>query len=160
MSTPFKQGLHRGRDWGDFYPPPLFCKNKINQTKKINKNNGAKNSLPTQKLAAGSLLNFYFHYLVFVSSYKLRILNEHPQSGTIPAAPPPLSPPPKKKYREEYTTMEREHIPLIDWIQGLYFRLWIEFCLLLSMANHEVQAIKPGGKNKVLLRTVQKRQQV
>ena len=76
----------------------------------------------------------------------------------FPLPPPiPLPPPPKKNiyiHREEYTTMEREHIP-----QGLYFRLWIEFCSLLSMANHEVQAIKPGGKNKVLLSTVQKRQQ-
>ena len=51
---PLNRDCTEGGAGGTFIPPPhFFAKIKINQTKKINKNNGAKNSLPLKNLLWG-----------------------------------------------------------------------------------------------------------
>ena len=51
---PLNRDCTEGGAGGLLSPPPLFCKNKNKSNKKkINKNNGAKNSLPLKNLLRG-----------------------------------------------------------------------------------------------------------
>ena len=52
---------------GTFVPPPTFAKIKINQTKKINKNNGVKNSLPHSKTCCGVPVKFLLPTILSLS---------------------------------------------------------------------------------------------
>ena len=95
MSTAFKQGLHRGRGWGGLLsPPPLFCKNKNkwNQKKLKKIMDGAKNSFPTQKLAAGSLLNFYFPLSCLCLFLRTENTEWTPTAWNLSHCPPPPTP--------------------------------------------------------------------